>query len=182
MSALSSGQSAIASEPSAIASVSRWGEATEPVSRWSRPITIGAFTSPRGDHLVEAQPGQVALAVAEPADPRRQTLELHALGGQPDPARDVLLVAEQVEDRLVGGVDVGRVARQRHPAERPLALAEQRPHVGGHEARVGERVLVAVLGRQPAQRVAVVERLGAGGGSARIAATWATALSPTRLR
>ena len=39
--ALSSGQSAIASEPSAMASVSRYGEATEPESRWSRPITIG---------------------------------------------------------------------------------------------------------------------------------------------
>ena len=45
-SALSSGQSAIASLPSAIASVSRYGEATEPESRWSRPITIGADTSP----------------------------------------------------------------------------------------------------------------------------------------
>ncbi len=45
-SALSSGQSAIASEPSRIASVSRYGEATEPQSRWSRPITIGACTSP----------------------------------------------------------------------------------------------------------------------------------------
>ena len=44
-SALSSGQSAMASEPSAIASVSRYGEATEPESRWSRPITIGADTS-----------------------------------------------------------------------------------------------------------------------------------------
>ena len=40
------GQSAIASEPSAIASVSRYGDATDPESRWSRPITIGAFTSP----------------------------------------------------------------------------------------------------------------------------------------
>ncbi len=41
------GQSATASVPSFIASVSRFGEATEPQSRWSRPITIGAFTSPR---------------------------------------------------------------------------------------------------------------------------------------
>ena len=39
-------QSAIASEPSSIASVSRYGDATEPQSRWSRPITIGAFSSP----------------------------------------------------------------------------------------------------------------------------------------
>ena len=40
------GQSAMASLPSRIASVSRLGEATEPVSRWSRPITIGAETTP----------------------------------------------------------------------------------------------------------------------------------------
>src|SRR5690349_22443713 len=33
--ALSTGQSPIASDPSAIASVSRYGEATEPQSRWS---------------------------------------------------------------------------------------------------------------------------------------------------
>ena len=45
-SALSSGQSDTASEPSFIASVSRLGLATEPESRWSRPITIGAFSSP----------------------------------------------------------------------------------------------------------------------------------------
>src|SRR5260370_8357666 len=44
--ALRIGQSAIASEPSRIASVSRYGEATEPESRWSRPITIGALTAP----------------------------------------------------------------------------------------------------------------------------------------
>ena len=44
--ALSSGQSAMASEPSFIASVSRLGDATEPVSRWSRPMTMGAFTLP----------------------------------------------------------------------------------------------------------------------------------------
>ena len=43
---LSRGQSATASLPSRIASVSRLGEATEPESRWSRPITIGAFTRP----------------------------------------------------------------------------------------------------------------------------------------
>ena len=40
------GQSAIASLPSFIDSVSRYGEATLPVSRSSRPMTIGALTSP----------------------------------------------------------------------------------------------------------------------------------------
>ena len=45
--AFRSGQSAIASDPSSIDSVSRYGEATEPESRWSRPMTIGARSSPR---------------------------------------------------------------------------------------------------------------------------------------
>ena len=99
--ALSSGQSAIASEPSAIASVSRYGEATEPQSRWSRPMTIGALTSPRGDQVVERQPGLVALAVAEPADAGRQALEVHPLLGHAgSTACSGSLSREQVEHGL----------------------------------------------------------------------------------
>jgi hypothetical protein len=105
----------------------------------------------------------VALAMAQPADARRQSLEVHALAGQADPARDVLLVAEQLEDGVVGARDIGWVAGQGDPAKRALALTEQRADVGGHEARVGEGVGVAVGGGQAAQRVAVVERLCAGG-------------------
>ena len=52
------GQSAIASEPSAIASVSRYGEATEPESRWSRPITTGAFTRPLRTSSLIARPAR----------------------------------------------------------------------------------------------------------------------------
>ena len=96
------GQSAIASEPSRIASVSRLGEATEPQSRWSRPITIGAFTLPVAHQLVEHQPRLGALAVAEPADARRQALERDALARQADPALQRRVVREQLEDRLVG--------------------------------------------------------------------------------
>ena len=55
-SALSSGQSATASVPSRIASVSRLGEATEPESRWSRPMTIGALTSPERTSSLKASP------------------------------------------------------------------------------------------------------------------------------
>jgi hypothetical protein len=57
-SAFSTGQSAIASEPSRIASVSRFGDATEPQSRWSRPMTIGAFTSPRATRSLKASPAR----------------------------------------------------------------------------------------------------------------------------
>ena len=55
-SAFNSGQSAIASEPSAIDSVSRYGDATLPASRWSRPITIGAWSSPRATMSLNRMP------------------------------------------------------------------------------------------------------------------------------
>ena len=56
--AFSSGQSAMASEPSSIDSVSRYGLATEPQSRWSRPMTIGALTLPRATRSLNASPAR----------------------------------------------------------------------------------------------------------------------------
>src|SRR5699024_156784 len=56
--ALSSGQSAIASEPSSMDSVSRYGEATEPESRWSRPMAIGAFTIPSRTRSLKSIPAR----------------------------------------------------------------------------------------------------------------------------
>src|SRR5439155_1596003 len=50
------GQSAIASEPSLIDSVSLYGEATLPASRWSRPITIGALIRPEATSRLKARP------------------------------------------------------------------------------------------------------------------------------
>src|SRR5208337_5251346 len=55
-SAFSSAQSATASDPSFIDSVSRYGDATDPQSRWSRPITIGAFNSPFATRSLSASP------------------------------------------------------------------------------------------------------------------------------
>src|ERR1700746_3538561 len=56
-SAFSNGQSETASLPSIIASVSRLGLATEPESRWSRPITTGAASSPEATISLKARPG-----------------------------------------------------------------------------------------------------------------------------
>ena len=44
------------SQPSRIASVSRFGDATEPASRWSRPMTIGAETAPVRTSSLNAAP------------------------------------------------------------------------------------------------------------------------------
>ena len=56
--ALSSGQSLTASEPSSIASVSRLGLATEPLSRWSRPMTMGALSSPEATMSLNISPAR----------------------------------------------------------------------------------------------------------------------------
>jgi hypothetical protein len=56
--------------------------------------------------------------------------------------------------------DVGWVARQRDPAKRPLAFAEERADIGGDEARVVERAPSRRAGLG-AKAVAVVEDLRA---------------------
>ena len=65
---------------------------------------------PRPDELVEHEPRLRALAVAEPADPARQPLELDAFLRHADPAVECLVFREELENRLVRRLDVGRVA------------------------------------------------------------------------
>ena len=81
-------------------------------------MTIGARDLAGPDQLVEREAGPRPLAVAEPADPRRQALERDARLGHLDPAAQPGVVGEELEDRPVGPQDVGRVAGQRGPAER----------------------------------------------------------------
>src|ERR1700742_384968 len=50
------GQSDTASEPSFMDSVSLFGDATEPQSKWSRPITIGPFTLPLATRSLNIKP------------------------------------------------------------------------------------------------------------------------------
>ena len=121
-------------------------------------MTIGAFSSPRLHHLVEREAREMALAQAQPADARGQPLERDALAGHVEPAVQVRVVREQRLHLAVGRADVLRIARQRDPAERPLAFAEQRADVGGHEAREVERVRDAFVERDLPDVVAVVER------------------------
>ncbi len=115
----------------------------------------------RAHHLVEAQAEPLPLAVAEPADPRREALEGDPLTGQADPPGQPGVVGELLEHGPVGRGDVGRIARQGHPAEGTLALAEQRSDVGRQEAGVVEGPVEPAEPGLGAQRVAVVEHLAA---------------------
>ena len=88
------------------------------------------------DELVDREPCSGAVAVAEPADPRRQALECDPLGGELEPPLEEGIVGEEPPQLLVDDRDVGRVAGERSPAERPDPAAEERPDIGRDEARV----------------------------------------------
>ena len=90
------------------------------------------------------------------------------------------VVRQQLLHLGVGAVDVLRVARQRRPAERADAAAEQRADVGRHEAGEVEGVGDALLLRHLADVVAVVDRRHAHAGGSR--ASRATCSAMERLR
>jgi hypothetical protein len=79
-----------------------------------------------------------------------------------DPAVQGCVLGEELEDRPVGLGDVFGVAGEGGPAERSRALSEERADVGRHESGELERPVVAAQLRLGADRVAVVEHLGAG--------------------
>ena len=88
---------------------------------------------------------------------RRQSLELDPLARQIDPAAENFVLREHLQHQIVGGVNVGRIARERRPAERPASFAEQRTNVRRHESGKIVGVLHAVLEGEGANVVAVVE-------------------------
>ena len=109
-------------------------------------------------HFIERQAQPVAIAKADPADPRRQPLELDPRPGHVEPVVKMLVVGHQFLDLGVGAEDVFGIPRERRPPERPDAAAEQRTDVGRNEAREIERVLQSHVLRHLADVVAIVER------------------------
>ena len=113
-------------------------------------------------HLVEREAKPVALTEAYPADACRKSLEVNPLGSSIQPLVEMLVVRDQLLDLRVGAVDVLGVTRQRCPAERADAAAEQRAHVRGDESREVEGIIDTLVQRYLADVVAVVERGHAG--------------------
>ena len=111
------------------------------------------------DELVEPVARSGTLAIAEPADPRGQSLEADALLCCFDPPDQRRIVGELFDDRAVGRGDVRGIARQRHPPKRTLALAEQRPDIRRNEARIVECARASAEPRLSPQAVPVVEDL-----------------------
>ena len=126
-------------------------------------VEVVAADDDRGLHsaaaheVVEDEPHLRALAVAEPADAGGKALRLHPLAGERDPPGQAAVPGEGREDGLVRGREVVGVAGEAGPAERALALAEERPDVGGHEPGEVEGVFDTGLHGLGPDVVAVVE-------------------------
>src|SRR5229473_5320815 len=73
------------------------------------------------------------LAVSQPANARRQALEMNSLLGQFHPARQNRVVRKHFQCQTIGGVDVVRRAGERGPAKRSASLTEQRTNVFWNE-------------------------------------------------
>ena len=114
-------------------------------------MTSGALHLAARDEVVKSDSRLVALLVPEPADARGQALEGHAVLRLGDPPAQQIVLGKEIKHRLVGAVDVIRIARERGPTKRAFPLTEQRSNVGGDEARVVEGAGVPTQLRLAAQ-------------------------------
>ena len=112
------------------------------------------------DQVVEHRSGLVSFAIAEPADAGRQALKRNPLLGQFDPAVQVLVLREELENRLIGAIDIFRVTRKRYPPKRTFALAEQRANIRRDKAWESKRSRITTLASFIANRVSVIKNHG----------------------
>src|ERR1700678_2298550 len=113
------------------------------------------------DEVVQCDAEAIAFAVAEPADASRQPLKADAFLCELNPARKNFVVRKHVQHELVRLMNVGRLSGKRRPPERAAAFAEQRTNICGHETGKVVGVFHALLKRESADIVAVVESDGA---------------------
>src|ERR1044072_8851841 len=109
------------------------------------------------DEFVDGLAHLRALASAQPADTRGEPLKLPALARKPHPALQRLVFGEEFEREVVCASYVFGRARERDPAERAFALAEERTNVFGNEAGDLEGVSASRVEGELAYVVAVVE-------------------------
>src|SRR6185437_8627218 len=97
------------------------------------------------------------LAIPQPANSRRQTLEFNTLARQLNPAIQNAVLGKEFQDQIVSHRNIGRVPGKRHPAERPPAFAEQRADIGRYKPRKIVGVLDSVLKSKGPDIVSVVK-------------------------
>ena len=141
----------------ACASVSRLGLATEPESRWSRPMTMGACSSPRATISLKARPSRARSASPTQQIRAGRPLKMNSLPRHVEPAMQMGVVGQQFLHLGVGAKMSSGSPEKRDPAKRPDAFAKQRADIGRHEAGEGKGVGHALVLGYLADVVAVVE-------------------------
>ena len=110
-----------------------------------------------GNHFVECQSGLVSFIVSKPANAGWQALEGDLLFGHLQPAVQVLIFREELHQLFISLVNIFRVTRKRHPAEGPLAFAEERANISRNKAGEVEGFLNALVISPLANIVAVIK-------------------------
>src|SRR5437762_13982251 len=75
-----------------------------------------------------------ALAVSKPTYPRGQSLEMHLVARETNPAAENLVFWKKLQNQIIRKLNIQRVSRQRHPAARSTAFSKPRPPICGDEA------------------------------------------------
>src|SRR5690348_318351 len=72
--------------------------------------------------------------VAQPADPRGQSLESNSLARQIDPAAQNAVLGEHLQNQVVCNSDIRRLPRERNPAEWAASFAEEWTDICGYKS------------------------------------------------
>ena len=118
----------------------------------------GGLQLAAGNHIVEHQPRLVPISQTNPANAGGQALKRNPVGGHIQPIVQMFVIRKQFLHRRVGFVDILRIARQGHPAERADPFAKQGPDIGGHKTGESEGVFQPFVQRHLADVVAVIQR------------------------
>src|SRR5829696_6523164 len=87
------------------------------------------------------------FTITEPADACRQSLEVNAIARKTQPAIQRAIIGKHLQREIVSLANVLWITRQRHPAKRSFAFAEEWSNVLGHETRYLKRILATRIKR-----------------------------------
>src|SRR5438552_2249065 len=117
----------------------------------------GRFDLATLNQIIHGDAKLSAIAIAQPANARRQTLEMDSLLCQFQPARKSLVLWKKFERKLISPRDVGWIAAQRDPSKRTFSFAEERAAILQHEPSNIEYLFDAGLFRLRANVVPIIE-------------------------
>src|SRR5947209_10864786 len=116
-----------------------------------------SFDLPLPDQIIDGQAKLGTLAIAQPADARRESLKFNALAGEVNPAVKDAVLGEKFQHQIIGYGNVSGIAGKRCPAEGAASFTEEWTNIGWHEAGKIIGILDAPLECKSTDVVAVVK-------------------------